>query len=183
MYNAFSVYKLHIRFDTRYAVWISCRANVASKSNLIQLGSAHEWSGVWTGPQYTKHNLSSCGWLQMLLCNSHAANCGTITALLFFFFLLWSFFANAFVKEVAICIWGNTKRCVYQIESNDENSIFLQDTWVRSALFKRVTGACMDVVTEANMANHAPAITDGWTRAPSLALIPLMGPARRLGTV
>ena len=33
------------------AVWISCRANVAPKSNLIQLGSAHEWSGVWTGPK------------------------------------------------------------------------------------------------------------------------------------
>ena len=41
----------YIRFDTQYAVWISCRANVAPKSNLIQLGSAHEWSGVWTGPK------------------------------------------------------------------------------------------------------------------------------------
>ena len=47
---ALSVFKIHIRFDTQYAVWISCRANVAPKSNLIQLGSAHEWSGVWTGP-------------------------------------------------------------------------------------------------------------------------------------
>ena len=50
MYNAFSGYKIHIRFDTRYAVWISCRANVAPMSNLIQLGSAQEWSGVWTRP-------------------------------------------------------------------------------------------------------------------------------------
>ena len=41
----------YIRFDTQYAVWISCRAIVAPKSNLIQLGSAHEWSGVWTGPK------------------------------------------------------------------------------------------------------------------------------------
>ena len=41
----------YIRFDTQYAVGISYRANVAPKSNLIQLGSAHEWSGVWTGPQ------------------------------------------------------------------------------------------------------------------------------------
>ena len=24
---------------------------VAPKSNLIQLGSAYEWSGVWTGPK------------------------------------------------------------------------------------------------------------------------------------
>ena len=29
----------YIRFDTQYAVWISCRANVAPKSNLIQLGN------------------------------------------------------------------------------------------------------------------------------------------------
>ena len=43
----------YIRFDTQYAVWISCRANVAPKSTLIQLGSAHEWSGVWTGPKVT----------------------------------------------------------------------------------------------------------------------------------
>ena len=35
-------YPYHIRFDTQYAVWVSCRANVAPKSNLIQLGSAHE---------------------------------------------------------------------------------------------------------------------------------------------
>ena len=28
----------YIRFDTQYAVWISCRAIVAPKSNLIQLG-------------------------------------------------------------------------------------------------------------------------------------------------
>ena len=43
--------QIHIRFDTRYTVWISCRANVAPKSNLIPLGSAHEWSGVWTYPR------------------------------------------------------------------------------------------------------------------------------------
>ena len=45
MYNLPMMYS-YIRFDTQYAVWISCRANVAPKSNLIQLGSAHEWSGV-----------------------------------------------------------------------------------------------------------------------------------------
>ena len=56
MYDAFSGYKIHIRFDTRYAVWISCRANVARKSHLIQLGSAHEWSGVCgTGPQLARY--------------------------------------------------------------------------------------------------------------------------------
>ena len=43
----------YIRFDTQYAVWISCRTNVAPKSNLIELGSAHEWSGVWTGPEWS----------------------------------------------------------------------------------------------------------------------------------
>ena len=49
MYNLPMMYT-YIRFDTQYAVWISCHANVAPKSNLIQLRSAHEWSGVWTGP-------------------------------------------------------------------------------------------------------------------------------------
>ena len=47
---ALSVFKIHIRFDTQYAVWISCHANVAPKLNLIQLDLAHEWSGVWTRP-------------------------------------------------------------------------------------------------------------------------------------
>ena len=47
---SYSVHEIKVRIDTRYAVWISCRANVAPKSNLIQLGSAHEWSGVWTKP-------------------------------------------------------------------------------------------------------------------------------------
>ena len=48
---SFSVHEiLKVRIDTRYAVWISSRANVAPKSNLIQLGSTHEWSGVWTKP-------------------------------------------------------------------------------------------------------------------------------------
>ena len=51
MYNLPMMYS-YIRFDTQYAVWISCRANVAPKSNLIQLGSAHEWSGVWAGPYF-----------------------------------------------------------------------------------------------------------------------------------
>ena len=46
----------YIRFDTQYAVWICCRPNVAPKSNLIQLGSAHEWSGVWTGPYTNTDN-------------------------------------------------------------------------------------------------------------------------------
>ena len=53
MHNLPMMYS-YIRFDTQYAVWISCRANVAPKSNLIQLGSAHEWSGVWTGPRATE---------------------------------------------------------------------------------------------------------------------------------
>ena len=47
----FSAHEMKVRIDTRYAAWIGCYANVAPKSNLIQLGSAHEWSGVWTGPQ------------------------------------------------------------------------------------------------------------------------------------
>ena len=47
---SYSVHEIKARIDTRYAVWISCCANVAPKSNLIQLGSAHEWSGVWTKP-------------------------------------------------------------------------------------------------------------------------------------
>ena len=46
----YSVHELKARIDTRYAVWISCCPSVAPKSNLIQLGSAHEWSGVWTKP-------------------------------------------------------------------------------------------------------------------------------------
>ena len=45
-----SLLEIKIRFDTRCAVWIRCHANVAPKSNQTQLGSAHEWSGVWTGP-------------------------------------------------------------------------------------------------------------------------------------
>ena len=47
---SFSVNEIKVTIDTRYAVWISCLANVAPKSNLIQLGSAHEWSGVGTKP-------------------------------------------------------------------------------------------------------------------------------------
>ena len=43
-------WSIKIRFDTRCAVWIRCRAKVAPKSNQTQLGSAHEWSGVWTRP-------------------------------------------------------------------------------------------------------------------------------------
>ena len=50
---SFSLHEIKIRFDTRCAVWIRCRANVAPKSNQTQLGSAHEWSGVWTGPNST----------------------------------------------------------------------------------------------------------------------------------
>ena len=38
---SFSVHEIKVRIDTRYAVWISCRANVALKSDLIQLASAH----------------------------------------------------------------------------------------------------------------------------------------------
>ena len=60
---------------------------------------------------------------------------------------------------------------------------FLQDTWDHSALFKSVMVACMDVVTEANMANHAPVILVGLTKTDFLALIPLTGPARSSGTV
>ena len=47
---SYSVHEINVRIDTRYAVGISCCANIAPKSNLIQLGSAHEWSGVWTKP-------------------------------------------------------------------------------------------------------------------------------------
>ena len=47
---SYSVHEIKVRIDTRYAVGISCCANIAPKSNLIQLGSAHEWSGVWTKP-------------------------------------------------------------------------------------------------------------------------------------
>ena len=46
-----SLHEIKIRFDTRCSVWIRRRANVAPKLNQTQLlGSAHEWSGVWTGP-------------------------------------------------------------------------------------------------------------------------------------
>ena len=58
----------YIRFDTQYAVWISCHANVAPKSNLIQLGSTHERSGVWTGPyllQTSSFNLASSVWSRL----------------------------------------------------------------------------------------------------------------------
>ena len=41
---------VELNFDTRCAVGIRCRASVAPKSNLHQLGSAHEKYGVWTGP-------------------------------------------------------------------------------------------------------------------------------------
>ena len=47
---SFFVNEIKVRIDTRYAVWIIWLANVAPKSNLIQLGSAHEWSGLWTKP-------------------------------------------------------------------------------------------------------------------------------------
>ena len=40
------------RLDTRCAVWIRCRASVASKVELIQLGSAHEKYCVWTRPKF-----------------------------------------------------------------------------------------------------------------------------------
>ena len=40
---SFSLHEIKVRIDTRYAVWINYRANVAPKSDLVQLGSAHEW--------------------------------------------------------------------------------------------------------------------------------------------
>ena len=63
---SFSAYEIKLRIDTRYAaVWIGCRANVAFKSDLIQLGSAHEWSGVWTGPMITLSYLAQFHQLTM----------------------------------------------------------------------------------------------------------------------
>ena len=38
-----------IRFNTS----TPSESTVAPKSNLIRLGSAHEWSGVWIGPKFS----------------------------------------------------------------------------------------------------------------------------------
>ena len=58
---SFFIHEIKVGIDTRYADWISRHAIVAPKSDLIQLGSAHEWSSIWTGPKQHMFNLT-CYW-------------------------------------------------------------------------------------------------------------------------
>ena len=82
-----------------------------------------------------------------------------------------------------LIIMNSFPTCYFVNKESERLFIFSQDTWVHSALNRRVKGVDMDDVTTALMANHAPAILVGRTDAKSLALIPNTGPARKSGTV
>ena len=146
-------------FDSAHeknAIWITCRSNVEycdrpcwtdSDAALLpylmpQLGSAHEWSGVWTGPytQFDKllrqssNNLRDMQLSKSSVGNSSDAFCGESSYVGCFLRLTLTFFCTYSKMLGALEIHLETVCCHRYKGSSKEHGIKLK-CWVWEGLF------------------------------------------------